>query len=73
VEAEPGVEYRIQFIGVKKGDKKSTVLEEITGTKASYPLKEVYFVRAKIISNRLQENPYIPGDFETAWTQPVWE
>ena len=73
VEAEPGVEYRIQFIGVKKGDKKSTVLEEITGTKASYPLKEVYFVRAKVISNRLQENPYIPGDFETAWTQPVWE
>jgi hypothetical protein len=28
-------------------------------------------VRAKIISSRLQENPFAAGDWETAWTQPV--
>ena len=35
----------------------------ITGT-------EMY-VRAKIISDKLQDNPFAEGDLETAWTQPV--
>ena len=29
------------------------------------------YVRSKIISDKLQENPFAEGDLETAWTQPV--
>ena len=29
------------------------------------------YVRAKIISDKLQGNPFAEGDLETAWTQPV--
>ena len=29
------------------------------------------YVRAKIISDQLQDNPFAEGDLETAWTQPV--
>ena len=29
------------------------------------------YVRAKIISDKLQDNPFSNGDLETAWTQPV--
>jgi hypothetical protein len=29
------------------------------------------YVRAKIISDKLQDNPFAEGDLETAWTQPV--
>ena len=48
------------------------VLAEVTGNLAVYALKgdEVY-VRAKVISSKLKENPYAKGDFETAWIQPL--
>jgi hypothetical protein len=48
------------------------MLSEVLGTEASYSLRgdEIY-VRAKIISTKLQENPFAPGDTECAWTQPV--
>ena len=29
------------------------------------------YIRAKIISDKLQDNPFAEGDLETAWTQPV--
>ena len=29
------------------------------------------YVRAKIISDKLQDNPFAEEDLETAWTQPV--
>ena len=29
------------------------------------------YVRGKIISDKLQGNPFAEGDLETAWTQPV--
>ena len=29
------------------------------------------YIRAKIISDKLQDNPFTEGDLETAWTQPV--
>lgn len=48
------------------------VLAEIKGISASYTLKgdEIY-VRAKITSSKLKENPTERGDYETAWTQPL--
>lgn len=30
-----------------------------------------FYVRAKVISDKLQPNPFAEGDFETAWTQPL--
>ncbi len=52
-------------------DRIGVVLKETTENPATYAYdgKEMY-VRAKIISSRKQENPFKPGDFETAWTQP---
>ena len=48
------------------------VFSEITDNPAvfSFTGTEMY-VRAKIISDQLQENPFAEGDLETAWTQPV--
>ncbi len=72
VQSEVDVVYTIQFIGVRKGSEKATVLKQVTGTEASYTLHEQdLFVRAKIMSSKFPKNPHKPGDYETAWTQPV--
>ena len=72
VESEVDVVYTIQFIGVRKGGEKATIIKQVTGTEASYTLNEQdLFVRAKIISSKFPKNPHKPGDYETAWTQPV--
>jgi len=65
--------YTIQFWGAKAGSQKQGVLlSEVKGSKAEYNLKaDDRYVRAKIISSKLQENPFEEGDRETAWTQPV--
>jgi hypothetical protein len=49
------------------------ILAESVGTKASYKLKggELY-VRARIISSKVKENPSEAGEKEMAWTQPVF-
>jgi hypothetical protein len=49
-----------------------TVLATVTGASASYALKgdEIY-VRARVTSSKLKENPYREGEFERAWTQPL--
>jgi len=48
------------------------VLAEVTGPAANYTLKgdEIY-VRARTISSKLKANPYVKGEFERAWTQPL--
>ena len=48
------------------------VLAEVTGPTATYALKgdEIY-VRARINSSKLKANPYVQGEFERAWTQPL--
>jgi hypothetical protein len=72
VNPQAGDQYTIQFWGVEKFGTAGVLLKETKGTKASYSLpKNILFVRAKIISSRLQENPFAAGDWETAWTQPV--
>lgn len=72
VEPEAGVEYEIQVIVWKEGQQDPTYLDPVKGTSTSYRLgANDLFVRAKIISNQLQENPYKTGDMEVAWTQPV--
>lgn len=72
VAPEAGIDYTIEFIGVRKGSDESEVFHTINGTKGTCKMSdEVLFVRAKITSSKLKENPFQEGDFETAWTQPV--
>ena len=76
VSPQKGVTYTIQFWGAKKAGKAEAdqreLLKEIKGEKARFKVtKKHLFVRAKVISSRLKENPYREGDLETAWTQPV--
>lgn len=73
VKPKAGENYTIQFWGANAGSGKSGVLlHEVQGRKAKYSLKPGdRYVRAKIISSKLQENPFQEGDRETAWTQPV--
>ncbi|HSF14622.1 MAG TPA: histidinol-phosphatase [Vicinamibacteria bacterium] len=48
------------------------VLGEVQGNRPSYTFQgdEIY-VRAKIVSSKLKENPYRKGEHESAWVQPV--
>lgn len=48
------------------------VLAEVAGAHPSYVFEgdEVY-VRAKVTSSKLKENPYKEGELESAWVQPV--
>jgi len=72
VKESPGVKYEIQFIGATGQDQHTRILKQVSGTEASLELLDSYsFVRAKIISDKLKENPFQDGDYETAWTQPI--
>jgi hypothetical protein len=72
VKVEPGVNYEIRIIGVAATQPEPRVLEVITGAEADFDVTDDYlFVRAKIVSDRLKENPFKEGDMEVAWTQPV--
>lgn len=48
------------------------VFQESEGLQPRYVFRgdEIY-VRAKVISSKPKENPYAPGETETAWVQPV--
>ncbi|HET9487305.1 MAG TPA: histidinol-phosphatase, partial [Chryseosolibacter sp.] len=72
VKEEPGVNYDIQFIGATGQDQTTRILKQVSGPEASIELLDSYvFVRAKISSDKLKENPFKDKDYETAWTQPV--
>ena len=73
VKPQAGINYTIQFWGAgKKNNNAGELLKEVKGIQASFKLKKKHlYVRAKIISDKLKENPFAEGDVETAWTQPV--
>lgn len=72
VKEEDGVKYEIQFIGATGQDTNTRILKRESGPKATFELSDSYiFVRAKITSDKVKENPFMEGDYETAWTQPV--
>lgn len=84
---EEGVTYRTEFIGTRKqcgsGDYESqdktdgpdcigVVLHTVSGATAEYAFQnDELFVRARVVSSILKENPYRSGEYERAWTQPV--
>lgn len=71
VKPEAGVDYQIQFIGAHGHKLESEILKTVKGTEAEFQLpKDYLFIRAKIISSKLKENPYREGDVEVAWVQP---
>jgi len=48
------------------------VLAEATGTRAEYRLKgDELYVRAKVISSKPKADGSVPGEWETAWVQPL--
>ncbi|MBD2703578.1 histidinol-phosphatase [Spirosoma sp. BT702] len=72
VKPEPTVTYRIQFFGVRKGKEQSELLREVADTNATFALADdVLLARARIVSSKTKYNPFMPGDVETAWTQPI--
>lgn len=72
VASQPNITYAIVFIGCKKGESETTVLKSMAGTKAEFELTDdLLFVRCKITSSKLQDNPIENLLNEMAWTQPV--
>lgn len=72
VRKEPGVQYRIQFIGCRTGEQQTSVLKEVSGTHAAYRIgSDLLFVRVKVISDKRHANPIEALLYEAAWTQPV--
>ena len=72
VKAEAGVKYTIEFIGCKKGETATHILQKTENTKASFQLSDdLLFVRARITSTKAHPNPIETILYEMAWTQPV--
>ena len=72
IKPEAGGNYTIEIVGAKKGKNSSEVLKVIKGTSVSFKVTRSYqFVRARITSDKLKQNPFQEGDYEMAWTQPV--
>jgi len=81
IEGEEGVTYRTEFIGTRTGelregeshkDDVGVILAEVHGEFAVYEFRgDELYVRARVISSTLKENPYSEGEYERAWTQPV--
>ena len=72
VKPEARVRYTIEFIGVRKGEKNSFVLQTFTGTSAQFRITSDYlFVRAKVKSSKVKTNPVEESEYEAAWVQPV--
>lgn len=72
VKEQPGINYKIEFIGATDQDDKARILKTVSGSEASFDAGESYvFIRARIVSDKPKENPFQEGDVEMAWTQPV--
>jgi hypothetical protein len=72
VKSELNIRYEIKFIGVKKGENKSTVLKSVSGTTGEFTITDEYlFVRAKVTSTKIRTNPIAEDENEAAWVQPV--
>ena len=72
VDSKLNVVYEIIFMVYQEGSENMKELKRVKGTNAEYIFKKKdRIVRAKINSNVLKENPYLPGELEQAWTQPI--
>jgi len=71
VKPEAGVIYTLSFLGYKIGKADPEEFRSVIGTSASFKLTDdVLFVRCKITSSKLTDNPTEEQPYEMAWTQP---
>ena len=72
VKKEKDLNYKISFIGCKKGKTIPEELMIVEGNKASFKItNDILFVRCKVISSKLHRNPIENLLYESAWTQPI--
>jgi len=74
VEVEPkiGVDYEIVFIAYQMNNSQVKEVKKVNGTFAEYFFDDKdLFVRVKVNSNEIKENPYVLGENTQAWIQPV--
>ncbi|MGI9542957.1 MAG: histidinol-phosphatase, partial [Cyclobacteriaceae bacterium] len=72
VEEEAGITYTISFIGCKKGQSQTEELTATEGAMAQFEVTDdLLFVRCRISSTKLHNNPIEEFRYEMAWTQPV--
>lgn len=72
VASESAVDYTISFLGCLKGESEVKELKSVQGSAATFDVTDdILFVRSKITSTKLQQNPIEDIKYETAWTQPL--
>ncbi|MBK5279238.1 MAG: histidinol-phosphatase [Bacteroidia bacterium] len=72
VKSEQGIDYKISFIGCRKGKSSPEEFATEVGTSANFKLTEdILYVRCRITSSKLHSNPIEDLLYEMAWTQPV--
>ena len=72
ISTEEGVTYTTEYYGTRGPGEVGVLLATIDGPTPAYTFSgDELFVRARVISSVVKENPYSPGEFERAWTQPV--
>ena len=72
VDQEMGVNYTISFIGSRKGQLAGEEFKSVEGTTANFELTDdILFLRCRITSSKLHNNPIEDLLYEMAWTQPV--
>lgn len=77
IDAEPGVNYRTDFIATlkktsKQKDRVGVVVSSQQGAKAVYQMSgEEYYVRALVTSDQPHVDPSFKNQTRQAWTQPV--
>jgi len=74
IQPRPGVQYTTQFIVTLADypEEPGIVRATSTGLAVEYNIRgDELYVRAKVESSRLKENPGTPGELEQAWVQPV--
>ena len=76
IDGRPGIEYRTEFIATRMVEGKPGEIGEIVSTSTSLTpghtmQGDELYLRARITSSRPHPRPYLAGDMEMAWTQPV--
>lgn len=75
IRQEPGVTHVTEFIGTRRGDEETEAGRVLATTDANPAVHvldgDELYVRARVVSSRLHPRPYLEGDRETAWVQPV--
>ncbi len=76
IDEQPGVRYTTRFVGTRRTKKGAMQPSEIFLSTETNPAvftlsDDALYVRAKISSDREHPNPYLAGDRECAWVQPV--